>query len=426
MERKPTIAFYTLGCKLNFSESSTFARQAESLGYEVVDTADNPDLIVVNTCSVTATADKKGRNIIRRLHSRWPEALIGVTGCYAQLKPDEIAGIEGVAAVVGTRDKGNICRILDEAYRKRSKIVLPCDADAVTEMFTAYSSGERTRSFLKVQDGCDYRCSYCTVPIARGHSRNAPIADIVRQAREIAAAGYTEIVLTGVNTGDFGRTTGESFLQLLQALEQVDGILRYRISSIEPNLLTEETVRWIATGTKFLPHFHIPIQSGCDRILKAMGRRYDTAFFASRIAMIREVMEKPEERGTRVFFGIDVITGFPGETEEEFEQTYRFLEELRPAFLHVFPYSRRAGTRAAAMPGQVPERVKEERVARLEELCDRLHDSFREANRGRSAQVLFESTEKNGMMAGYTENYIRIERPYDSALIGRIVPEIID
>lgn len=426
MDRKPTIAFHTLGCKLNFSESSTFARQAESLGYEVVDTTVRPDLIVVNTCSVTATADKKGRNIIRRLHNRWPEALIGVTGCYAQLKPDEIAAIEGVAAVVGTRDKGDICRILDEAYRRRRQIVLPCDADAVTEMFEAYSSGERTRSFLKVQDGCDYRCSYCTVPIARGHSRNAPIADIVRQACEIAAAGYTEIVLTGVNTGDFGRTTGESFLDLLKALEQVDGILRYRISSIEPNLLTEEIVRWIASGTKFLPHFHIPIQSGCDRILRAMGRRYDTAFFASRIAMIRDVMESPAERGTRVFFGIDVITGFPGETEEEFQQTYRFLEELRPAFLHVFPYSRRTGTRAAAMPAQVPERVKEERVARLEELCHSLHKSFREANRGRSANVLFESTEKNGMMAGYTENYIRIERPYDSALIGRISSEIID
>lgn len=285
--------------------------------------------------------------------------------------------------------------------------------------FAAYSSGERTRSFLKVQDGCNNFCAYCTVPLARGRSRNVPVCEAVRQAREIAAAGIREIVLTGVNTGDYGRTTGESFLTLLQALNEVEGIARYRISSIEPNLITDEIIGWIASGTKFQPHFHIPLQSGSDTLLKKVGRRYTTDFFAGRIDAIRQRMEAPGR--PKVFFGIDVIVGLPGETEELFQETVRFLEErVKPAFLHVFPYSRRPGTRAAEWPDQVSEAVKAERVAVLEALSDRLHQAFIAENRGTPAQVLWESSVKDGRMSGYTGNYIRVERPYDPARVNTL------
>ena len=290
-------------------------------------------------------------------------------------------------------------------------------------MFAAYSSGERTRSFLKVQDGCDNFCAYCTVPYARGRSRNVPIATAVEMAREIAGKGIKEVVLTGVNTGDFGRSTGESFLNLLKALEQGDGIERWRISSIEPNLLSEEIVDWIASGTKFMPHFHIPLQSGCDRILSQMGRRYDTSFFAGRIDYIRRAMEGPGK--LKVFFGIDTMVGLPGESDEDFRTTCDFIRYIHPAFIHVFPYSRRPGTPAAEMPGQVSEAHKHERVKALEELCSGLHAQFTEANRGLRARVLFESREKDGTMSGYTENYIRITRPWDPAKAGAIVEETI-
>lgn len=421
--KKPKIAFVTLGCKLNYAESSSFARRAEMAGYQVVPPAQGADCFVVNTCSVTEHSDKKCRNIIRKLHKISPNARIAVTGCYAQLKPAEILEIEGVSLVVGTERKGEVFDLLaalpsDAASGKCS---YECDADSVKTMFPAWSSGERTRSFLKVQDGCDYRCSYCTVSIARGHSRNLPIADIVSQAYEIAAQGIKEVVLTGVNIGDFGHTTGESFLDLLKALNEVPGIERYRISSIEPNLLTEEIIEWIATGTKFLPHFHIPIQSGCNRILRDMGRRYTAEMFEEKINLIRDKLEKPEERGTRVFFGIDVIVGFPGESDEEFEQTYKLFERIRPAYLHIFPYSRREGTPAAARADQVQDSVKTERVERLEHLCDRLHAEFCRNNKGRNAVVLFESTKKGGLMYGFTENYIKVERPYDEKLIGELV-----
>ena len=285
----------------------------------------------------------------------------------------------------------------------------------------AYSSGERTRSFLKVQDGCDNFCAYCTVPFARGRSRNIPICEAVRQAREIAASGIREIVLTGVNTGDFGRTTGESFLDLLKALNAVDGIERYRISSIEPNLLTDEISAWLASGTKFLPHFHIPLQTGSDTLLKKVGRRYDTALFASRIDTIRRHWKEATGLDGTVFFGIDVIVGLPGETDELFEETYRFLaERIRPAYLHIFPYSRRSGTRAAVMPDQVQDRIKTARVERLEALCRELEAEFIATNRGRKERVLWESDKKDGRMAGYTGNYIRIERPYDASRVGTI------
>lgn len=421
MSRKA--AFITLGCKLNFAETSTFARAFAAAGYEEVRPGADVDIVVINTCSVTEHADKKCRNLIRRLHKTAPDATIAVTGCYAQLKPEEILAIEGVDLVVGAESKNDLVRLTLAA--DRGKHGYSCQIEDVASFFPAYSSGERTRSFLKVQDGCDYHCSYCTVPLARGHSRNIPIAELVAQAREIAAEGILEVVLTGVNTGDFGKTSGERFLALLQALEAVPGIERYRISSIEPNLLTEEILRWIATGTKFLPHFHIPIQSGCDRTLKAMHRRYTARQFEEKIALIRDILETPEERYTRVFFGIDVIVGFPGETEADFEETYRLLERVRPAFLHIFPYSRRAGTPAAERPDQVQESVKTARVQRLEALSDRLHADFTAANAGRRAKVLFESTMKGGKMFGYTDNYLRIERPYNKNLIGKIVETII-
>ena len=422
MIRQPRIAFVTLGCKLNFSESSTFARQFATAGYTIVRPVDRSDWYVVNTCSVTEHADKKCRNIIRKLHKISPNARIAVVGCYAQLKPDEILAIEGVDIVLGTARKGDLFEVVTSYEPERGQFSGCTAIESVENIFPAYSSGERTRSFLKVQDGCDYRCTYCTVPLARGTSRNLPIATLVAQAREIAATGICEIVLTGVNIGDFGRTTGESFLDLLKALNGVEGIARYRISSIEPNLLTHEILAWMAgEQTKFLPHFHIPLQSGCDRILKAMHRRYTTQMFEDKIALVRESLERPEERGRKVFFGIDVIVGFPGETEEDFETTYRLLERVKPAFLHIFPYSRRAGTPAAERDDQVQESVKTERVARLEKLSDRLHADFCLANKGREAEVLFESANKGGMMFGYTDNYIRIEREYDPSLIGRIV-----
>ena len=416
MTKKAT--FITLGCKLNFSETSTLARQFAAEGYEETPPGPDTDLVVINTCSVTEHADKKCRNLIRRLHKLAPAAKIAVTGCYAQLRQQEILAIEGVDIVAGAEQKGELVRLVREA--DGAKCGYSCDIDAVERFFPAWSSGERTRSFLKVQDGCDYRCSYCTVPLARGRSRNIPVAEIVAQAHDIAARGITEVVLTGVNTGDFGKTTGETFLELIQALDAVPGIERYRISSIEPNLLTEEILRWIAGSRKFLPHFHIPVQSGCNRTLKAMHRRYTAEQFEAKIARIRDILETPEERYTRVFFGIDVIVGFPGETDEDFEETFRLLERVRPAYLHVFPYSRRAGTPAADRPDQVQESVKTLRAERLQQLSDRLHAEFAAANAGRTAKVLFESTMKGGKMFGYTENYLRIERPYDPAAIGRI------
>ena len=289
-----------------------------------------------------------------------------------------------------------------------------------TSVFGAYSSGEeRTRAFLKVQDGCDNFCAYCTVPYARGRSRNIPICEVVKMARDIAAQGVKEIVLTGVNTGDFGRTSGESFLDLLKALNAVEGIERYRISSIEPNLITPEIVDWIASGTKFQRHFHIPLQSGSDTLLRRVGRRYDTALFASRIDYIRKAMERPGE--PKVFFGIDVIVGLPGETEELFQETYTFLKErIRPAFIHVFPYSRRPGTRAAEWKDQVQDSLKTERVARLEALCEELHSAFVSAHQGMRETALWESSVKNGLMGGYTGNYIRVERPFDPARVNQL------
>ena len=405
------IAFLTLGCKLNYAETSTYERGFREAGLEVVPWQQKADIYLVNTCSVTATSDSKSRNLIRKVHRVNPSARIVVTGCSAQLRREEIERISGVTRVFGAEEKS---LVVSETLHGGA-----VPGTDIPRVFGAYSTGERTRSFLKVQDGCNNFCKYCTVPYARGRSRNIPISECVENARKIASEGIKEIVLTGVNTGDFGRTTGESFLDLLKALNDVDGIERYRISSIEPNLITEEIVDWIASGTKFQPHFHIPLQTGADSQLEAMGRHYDTAFFRGRIDYIRSRMEAPGR--PKVFFGIDVMVGLPGESEELFMQTKEFIESVKPAFIHVFPYSKRPGTPAASMPGQVSEEEKKSRVAVLEELCTRLHEEFVEENRGVAEKVLFESACKDGMMEGYTGNYIRVRRPYDKSLVNTIV-----
>ena len=407
------VAFLTLGCKLNYAETSTYERAFIEAGAQVVGSTEKADIYLINTCSVTSTSDSKSRNLIRKVHRINPEARIVVTGCSAELRREQISGIEGVWKVFGANEKS---RLVSET------LGLECGG-SLSEVFGAFSTGERTRSFLKVQDGCDNFCKYCTVPYARGRSRNISIAECVQNARYISSKGVKEIVLTGVNTGDFGRTTGESFLALLQALNEVEGIERYRISSIEPNLLSDEIIDWIASGTKFQKHFHIPLQSGSDEILKKMGRRYDTALFSRKIDYIRSRLETPS--GPRVFFGIDVMVGLPGESRELFEQSKAFIESIRPAYIHVFPYSRRPGTPAASMDGQVDEAEKKRRVAELEELCARLHNGFVEANRGVREKVLFESSRKGAMMEGYTGNYIRVSRPYDKALVNTLVDIIL-
>ena len=407
------VAFLTLGCKLNYAETSTYERAFIEAGAQVVGSTEKADIYLINTCSVTSTSDSKSRNLIRKVHRINPEARIVVTGCSAELRREQISGIEGVWKVFGANEKS---RLVSET------LGLECGG-SLSEVFGAFSTGERTRSFLKVQDGCDNFCKYCTVPYARGRSRNISIAECVQNARYISSKGVKEIVLTGVNTGDFGRTTGESFLALLQALNEVEGIERYRISSIEPNLLSDEIIDWIASGTKFQKHFHIPLQIGSDEILKKMGRRYDTALFSRKIDYIRSRLETPS--GPRVFFGIDVMVGLPGESRELFEQSKAFIESIRPAYIHVFPYSRRPGTPAASMDGQVDEAEKKRRVAELEELCARLHNGFVEENRGVREKVLFESSRKGAMMEGYTGNYIRVSRPYDKALVNTLVDIIL-
>ena len=438
------IAFTTLGCKLNYAETSTYERGFIAAGWEVVPWSDQADVYLINTCAVTETAEKKSRNLIRRAHKTAPEARIVVTGCYAELRKDQLLAIEGVWKVFGATEKSHILTDVAEGIASETasaslqplppaspagpsllwsrgwlQVSEATPSSTKQETFGAYSSGERTRSFLKVQDGCDNFCAYCTVPFARGRSRNIAICECVKMAQAIAAEGVKEVVLTGVNTGDFGRTTGESFLELLKALNEVEGIERYRISSIEPNLITPEIIDWIASGTKFQRHFHIPLQSGSDTLLKRVGRRYDTALFASRIDYIRQAMNRPGE--PQVFFGIDVIVGLPGETEELFQETYDFLKNrIKPAFIHVFPYSRRPGTRAAKWKDQVKDSVKTERVAKLEALCEQLHTDFIQANQGLRTTVLWESSVKNGMMGGYTSNYIRKEQPYNKEKVNTI------
>lgn len=427
-------SYITLGCKLNYAETSTYERSFIRAGYESVPWNSKADLYIINTCSVTEHADRKSRNIIRKIHRTAPEATIVVTGCYAQLKRQEVEALEGVSLVFGADEKSSLVkRTLDLIDGKASAgpaeneyRTMPSDSAT----FAAYSSGEeRTRSFLKVQDGCDNFCAYCTVPFARGRSRSISIDTAVSEAEKIAAAGVKEIVLTGVNTGDFGRKSGESFLELLKRLNAVEGIERYRISSIEPNLLTEDIIDWIASGTKFQPHFHIPLQSGSDTILKDVGRKYTTEFFAEKIDYIRSKMNpKPGETypdgslKPSVFFGIDVIAGLPGETDELFQETYDFLKNrIRPAFIHIFPYSRRAGTRSAMRKDQVQDCIKTKRVEMLEGLCRSLNEEFIDSQKGVKEKVLFEESCTDGKMSGYTGNYIRVERNWDESLAGKLV-----
>lgn len=427
-------SYITLGCKLNYAETSTYERNFIRAGYESVPWNSKADLYIINTCSVTEHADRKSRNIIRKIHRTAPEATIVVTGCYAQLKRQEVEVLEGVSLVFGADEKSSLVkRTLDLIDGKASTgpaeneyRTMPSDSAT----FAAYSSGEeRTRSFLKVQDGCDNFCAYCTVPFARGRSRSISIDTAVSEAEKIAAAGVKEIVLTGVNTGDFGRKSGESFLELLKRLNDVEGIERYRISSIEPNLLTEDIIDWIASGTKFQPHFHIPLQSGSDTVLKDVGRKYTTEFFAEKIDYIRSKMNpKPGETypdgslKPSVFFGIDVIAGLPGETDELFQETYDFLKNrIRPAFIHIFPYSRRVGTRSAMRKDQVQDCVKTKRVEMLEGLCRSLNEEFIDSQKGVKEKVLFEESCTDGKMSGYTGNYIRVERNWDESLAGKLV-----
>ena len=408
------VNFHTLGCKLNFSESSTIARQFEEGGFVRIGVNDEADICIINSCSVTAQADKKCRNLIRKLHRKNPDAIIAVTGCYAQLKPYEIAQIEGVDIVLCNNNKGETYQqVLNLTERGKTK-VFSCETDEITTFFAAFSSNDRTRAFLKVQDGCDYCCSYCTIHNARGSSRNIPIEQAVKQAEEIARGGQKEIVITGVNTGDFGRTTGESFLDLLKALDKVEGIERYRISSIEPNLLTDEIIAFCASSYKFQHHFHIPIQCGSNKILAAMRRRYTVEKFRERIEAVRRAM--PD-----AFIGIDVITGFPGEGEAEFEECYNFLSEINPSFLHIFPFSERENTPAVDLPNKVSPEISMARAKRLEELSNRCHYDFCKQYLGTTADVLFESTERGGMMCGFTGNYLKIKTKYNREYINCIV-----
>lgn len=396
--------YHTLGCKLNFAEASTVGAMLAERGVRRSAEGETPDVCVVNTCSVTETADKKGRQLIKRLVRQYPEACIIVTGCYAQLKSAEIAAIPGVDIVVGANEKLRIATYLDSWLKQRQPILSVGDVTRDSRFEPSCERGDRTRYFLKIQDGCDYFCTYCTIPYARGRSRNGAIADLVRQAQDVADAGGREIVLTGVNIGDFGRSTSESFFDLLRSLDEVEGISRYRISSIEPNLLTPQIIEWVARGSRaFMPHFHIPLQSGSDAVLRLMNRRYDTALYADRVATVRELL--PD-----AFIGVDIMTGARGETPREWEKSYRFVESLPVTRLHVFPYSERPGTAALRLPGAVTvsQEEKHRRVAQLTELSDRKLRDFMQRNTGRVRPVLWEHRHTPDTLQGLTDNYLRV------------------
>lgn len=411
----PKAEFHTLGCKLNFSESSTIGKILASRGISRAFPGEEPGLIVVNTCSVTEVADKKGRQLIRKLSREHPDATIIVTGCYAQLKPEEVASLPGVDIVLGSNEKLKIAEFIDSWLDSRRQLVEVTPAMKISEFMPSCERGDRTRYFLKVQDGCDYFCTYCTIPFARGRSRSGTVAQIVKIAEGVASEGGKEIVITGVNTGDFGRNTGETFFDLIRALDQVEGIERYRISSIEPNLLTEQIVRWIATEARaFTPHFHIPLQAGSDTVLKLMNRRYDTGLFRERINLIRDLIPN-------AFIGVDVIAGARGETRDEWLRGLDFIESLPVTRLHVFPYSERAGTAALQIGHVVSQQEKHRRAALLGEVSDRKHRAFIDSHIGDTAKVLWEAPSHGGeLMHGFTENYIRVEAPIQPELINRV------
>jgi threonylcarbamoyladenosine tRNA methylthiotransferase MtaB len=412
------IAFYTLGCKLNYSETSTISRMFEQKGYQKVDFTETPDIFIINTCSVTENADKKCHKIVREARSISPDAYVAIIGCYAQLKPQEIAGIPGVDAVLGAAEKFRLVELLDGFVRKPQPEVYASDIERANTFNTSYSMHDRTRTFLKVQDGCDYSCAFCTIPLARGNSRSDSVAKILGTAQEIAKTDVKEIVLTGVNTGDFGIQQGtrvEKFIDLIKALDEVEGIERFRISSIEPNLLTNEIIEFVAGSKRFVPHFHIPLQSGSNKILKLMRRRYLRELYTGRVQAIKAFMP-------HACIGVDVIVGFPGETHEDFLETYQFINELDISYLHVFTYSERENTLAASMPGTVPGSARADRSKMLHTLSDKKRRHFYEQHLGHTTRVLFENDVEHGMMHGFTDNYIRVTAKYDPVMINEIIP----
>lgn len=415
-----TVAFHTLGCKLNFSETSTLSRQLEAEGFVKRSFEEEADVYVINTCSVTDNADKECRQLVRRIQRKAPGSVVVITGCYAQLKPKEIAEIPGVDLVLGAAEKFQLATHLRDLTKGDPTKISTCDISEVTGFHPAYSVSDRTRTFLKVQDGCDYTCSFCTIPAARGRSRSGSVEEVVAQAQALAARGVQEIVLTGVNLGDFGkgpdgsRKGGETFYDLAAALDRVDGVRRYRISSIEPNLLSEDIIRMVAASDKFMPHFHIPLQSGSNEVLGRMRRRYRRELYAERVALIRSLMP-------HCGIGVDVIVGFPGETEAHFGDTYRFLHDLDVSYLHVFTYSERAGTAALELGPVVPVPVRQERNKVLRNLSYQKSQYFAARHTGQTRPVLFEGAEKGGMMEGYTDNYIRVTTPYRAAWADTIV-----
>lgn len=406
-------AYFTLGCKLNFAETSTIGKQLAEQGVRKVRPGEKADICVINTCSVTELADKKCRQAIRRIGKQHPGAFMVVTGCYAQLKPEEVAHIEGVDLVLGAEEKLDILQHLHKLEKQDADGEIIRSAYKNIRSFSpSCSADDRTRHFLKVQDGCDYFCSYCTIPFARGRSRNGSIESMVKQAEEVVAKGGKEIVLTGVNIGDFGKTTGETFIDLIKALDEVEGIERYRISSIEPNLITDEAIDFVAESKHFAPHFHIPLQSGSDTILKLMRRRYDTALFRHKIEKIKTIMP-------HAFIGVDVIVGARGETDECFEEARAFIENLDVTQLHVFSYSERPGTQALKIDYIVDPQTKHARSQQLLDMSDRKLHAFYEKHIGTKATVLFEHTRKGGMMHGFTENYIKVEAPYKAEWVNQ-------
>lgn len=399
-------AYLTLGCKLNFAETSAIGKQLSRVGVRKAREGEAAEICVINTCSVTELADKKCRQAVRKMIKENPGAYIIVTGCYAQLKPEDISEIEGVDIVLGSEQKLDVVAYLDELKKKDKGVIHTTKTSSIKSFVPSCSQDDRTRYFLKVQDGCDYFCSFCTIPFARGRSRNGTIESMVKQAEEVAARGGKEIVLTGVNIGDFGKTTGETFFDLVQALDNVEGIERFRISSIEPNLLTDEIIEFVANSKRFAPHFHIPLQSGSDAVLKLMRRRYDTALFRHKVEMIKTIL--PD-----AFIGVDVIVGTRGETDEYFEETRTFLESLDFSQLHVFTYSERPNTQALKIDYEVDPRTKHTRCKTLLDLSDRKLDTFYKSQKGTARKVLFEHTEHDNMMYGFTENYIKVETPFD-------------
>jgi len=408
-----SVSFYTLGCKLNFSETSTIGRQLTTEGFLKVNFEDGADVYVINTCSVTDNADKKCKRIVKEALRHNPNAFIAIIGCYAQLKPKEIANIPGVDLVLGAAEKFNISKHLTDTTKKQVAEIKEGKIKEVLEYHASYSIGDRTRTFLKVQDGCDYFCSFCTIPLARGKSRSDSIANVVSQANEIVASGIKEMVLTGVNTGDFGVQSGENFFELLKQLELVNGLKRLRISSIEPNLLTDEIIELVAQSTVIVPHFHIPLQSGSDKILEMMRRRYLTDLYSSRVAKIKSLMP-------HCCIGVDVIVGFPGETKEDFLETYNYLNQLDISYLHVFTYSERANTTANKMPDKVPMIDRNERSKMLHILSDKKRRFFYEQHVNSTRPVLWEAENSGQTMFGFTDNYIKVQQNYDPIFVNEI------